>query len=63
MNFFKNLKIAYWATFKPDVFDAFIRMYLAREEYQKKSKAHAKCKAEQSAFNIATIRFNATLKG
>lgn len=63
MRFLKNLKLAYWATFKPAVFDEFVRMYLARIEYKKKAKAHKACKAEQRKYNLATARFYATLKG
>lgn len=63
MSFFRNLKIAYWATFKPEVFDAFVRLYIAKKEYKRKAKAHMKCKAEQMAYNIATVRFNAALRG
>lgn len=63
MSFIKNLRIAYWATFKPKVFDEFVKLYIAKKEYLAKSKAHKRCKAEQSAYNIAKVRFHATLKG
>lgn len=63
MRFLKNLKIAYWATFKPAVFDEFVRMYLARIEYKEKARSHKACKAEQRKYNLATARFNAVLKG
>ena len=63
MNFFKNLKIAYWATYRPDVFDAFVRLYIAKKEYHKKRRTHSKCQAEQRIYNIATARFYAALRG
>lgn len=63
MNFLKNLKIAYWATFKPNVFDAFARMCIARTDYLKKSRAHKNCEAEKRIYNIATVRFLAEKKG
>ena len=63
MSFFRNLKIAYWATFRPEVFDAFVRLYIAKKEYNRKAKAHMNCKKEKSAYNIATVRFFAALRG
>ena len=63
MKLLTGIKIGYWAVFKPEVFDEFVRLYTAKKNYNKKVKAHSKCLAEKLELNIARRRFNAALRG
>ena len=63
MKLLTGIKIGYWAVFKPEVFDEFVRLYTAQKNYNKKVKAHSRCFFEKLELNTAKRRFNAALKG
>ena len=62
MRIIEAIKIAYWFARRPNVFEAYITLYFARQEYNRKRKAHKNFRQEQRAFNLATAKFNAELR-
>lgn len=63
MTILRALRIAYWAAFRPDVFDEFVRLYRAMRNYQEKRDKHTKCFKERLEFEISKRRFRAALRG
>lgn len=63
MRIIEAIKIAYWFVRRPNVFEAYITLYFARQEYNRKRRAHKNFRQEQRAFNLATAKFNAELRG
>ena len=62
MKFIEAIKIAYWFIRRPNVFESYITLYFARQEYNRKRRAHKKFRQEQRAFHLATAKFNAELR-
>lgn len=63
MKLINGIRIGYWAVFRPEVFDEFVRLYSARKAYNKKVKSHGRCFFEKLELNTARKRFNAALRG